>query len=484
MTALVDELPAHLPEFLARQRWFPAKGRPVASVAVAAETSLIGETPPAEATTGSAGDLLLDLCLIRVSFVDSEVPEHFQVLVGRRYRPSSDLEHATIGAVGDRIAYDAMWDHEATAFLLQAIRAGSVFGDVRFVPEPGVELPKAGVGRLLGVEQSNTSVAYGEKSIFKLFRKVAAGVNPDLELHRALRSVDSAEVASLQGAVEGVLDGEPVTLGMLQDFASNSAEGWAMALTSVRDLFAEADLYASEVGGDFAAESRRLGETVAVVHKELAQALGTGTRPADELRAALEARLDSVVSQVPELAQHADGVRAVYEALSGEIPTQRVHGDLHLGQTLRTPRVWLVIDFEGEPATALPERRRMDSPLRDVAGMLRSFDYAAYHQVVLGDHTDEHERQQLHRRADEWAVRNRSAFCDGYAFASGRDPRSEAAVLRAFELDKAVYEVLYEVRSRPTWAVIPLSAIARLVAEAQEKGVDAVDSASDPTISL
>ncbi|MEU7818014.1 aminoglycoside phosphotransferase [Pseudonocardia sp. NPDC049154] len=472
MTALAEELPAHLPDYLARQRWFPAKGRPVESVAVAGSTPLIGE-----------GELLLDLCLLRVTFADGSAPEHYQLLAGRRYQPTPDLEYATIGAVGDRIAYDAMWDHDATAFLLDSIREGRTYGDVRFVPEPGAEIPSRVSGRILGVEQSNTSVAYGDKSIFKLFRRVAPGLNPDLELHRALRAEGSEQVASLQGAVEGTLDGLPATLGMLQDFASNSAEGWAMALTSVRDLFAEGDLYANEVGGDFAGEARRLGETVAVVHKELAAALGTGTRDADELRAALTARLTEAASQVPALGEHVDGIRAVYDALTGEIPTQRVHGDLHLGQTLRTPRGWLLIDFEGEPAAPLTERTRMDSPLRDVAGMLRSFDYAVYHQVTLAD-GDEHEEQQLFRRADEWAVRNRSAFCDGYAFGAGRDPRAEAAVLRAYELDKAVYEVVYETRSRPTWAGIPLTSIARLVEEAQDKGVDTADPESDPHISL
>ncbi|GAA4674522.1 phosphotransferase [Pseudonocardia yuanmonensis] len=476
MTALAEELPTHLPDYLARQRWFPAKGRPVENVAVAGATGLIDE-----------GELLLDLCLVRVAFADASAPEHYQLLVGRRHQPAPDLEYATIGTVGDRIAYDAMWDHEATAFLLDAIREGRTYGDVRFVPEPGADIPVGVPGRILGVEQSNTSVAYGDRSIFKLFRRVAPGLNPDLELHRALRSVGSEQVASLQGAIEGTLplDGstEPATLGMLQDFKSNSAEGWAMALTSVRDLFAEGDLYANEVGGDFAGEARRLGETVAVVHKELAEALGTSTRAADELRAALTARLTEAAAQVPALGGHVDGIRAVYDALTGEIPTQRVHGDLHLGQTLRTPRGWLLIDFEGEPSAPLTERTRMDSPLRDVAGMLRSFDYAVYHQVTQAD-TDEHEQQQLFHRADEWAVRNRSAFCDGYAFAAGRDPRAEAAVLRAYELDKAVYEVVYETRSRPSWATIPLTSIARLVEEAQEKGVDTADPESDPHISL
>jgi maltokinase len=212
------------------------------------------------------------------------------------------------------------------------------------------------------------------------------------------------------------------------------------------------------------------------VHKELSAALGVSTRPAAELRAQLEERLDGALAQVDALHEHAAAIRSVYAALEGDVPVQRVHGDLHLGQTLRTPKGWLLIDFEGEPATPLPERRRMDSPLRDVAGMLRSFDYAVYHQVVLDEHTEDQEEQQLLRRADEWAVRNRSAFCDGYAFASGTDPRSQAAVLRAYELDKAVYEVIYETRSRPTWAVIPLASIARLVTEEERE--------SDPQISL
>jgi maltokinase len=470
---IAAELPAHLPEYLGRQRWFPAKGRPVESVTVADTTALVGE-----------GELLLDLVLLRVDFGDSPVPEHFQLLLGRRHEPEHELEYATIGAVGDRIAYDAMWDHDATTWLIDALADGRQVGDVRFVPEEGAGIPRGMPGRILGVEQSNTSVAYGEKSIFKLFRRVAPGVNPDLELHRALRREGSEQVAALQGAVEGLLDGEPATLGMLQDYLSNSAEGWAMALTSVRDLFAEADLYANEVGGDFAGEARRLGETVAIVHKELAAALGTGTRDGASLAAALTTRLETAAAQVPELAPHVDGIRAIYAALDGEIPTQRVHGDLHLGQTLRIPWGWVLIDFEGEPSSSLEERTRMDSPLRDVAGMLRSFDYAVYHQVTLADTADEHEEQQLLRRADEWAVRNRSAFCDGYAFGAGTDPRSEAAVLRAFELDKAVYEVVYETRSRPTWAVIPLSSIARILQDTAEKGVDSSDSESDPHISL
>jgi maltokinase len=260
---------------------------------------------------------------------------------------------------------------------------------------------------------------------------------------------------------------------MLQDFAANSADGWAMALASVRDLFAEGDLRADEVGGDFAAEASRLGETVAVVHAELREALSTGEADPRALAAAWHDRLAASVAEVPALAEHAESIHAIYDAvggLSGPLPTQRVHGDLHLGQTLRTPRGWLVLDFEGEPAAPLAERVRPDSPLRDVAGMLRSFDYAAFHQLAQWDHTawsDPDQESQLVWRAREWADRNRSAFCDGYALRAGADPREQAVLLRAFELDKAVYEVVYETRFRPAWAAIPLASISRLATDAQ-----------------
>ena len=447
-----------LASWLPQQRWYGGKGRAITAVEVEAETALPGPSG-------------LTHVLLRV---DDEAggAERYQLLLGRLPDDVPQrLQHAVIGEADGDVLYDAAHDVEATAALLELIAAGGEHDGLLFSSSGALDtsLPS----RVMGAEQSNTSVVYGEDYILKLFRRVQPGLNPDLEISRALAGAGSLHVAAPLGWVETDLDGERTTLGLLQAFARNATEGWAMATASVRDLFAEADLHADEVGGDFAAESERLGTATAEVHALLASSLPSGTAgPEESAQTArqLHERLDAALEVVPELGPYADALRASYDAvaaLSEPVRVQRVHGDYHLGQVLRTQDGWLLLDFEGEPARPLAERTALMSPLRDVAGMLRSYDYAARHLLAErgGD-------AQLAYRAAEWAERNRTAFCDGYAAAAGTDPRDDAVLLRAFELDKAVYEVVYEARNRPSWLPIPIGSIERLAASATSEGDD------------
>jgi maltokinase len=472
MTDTLDNrtIEQQLLEWLPQQRWFSGKSFHLESVRVVMRQPVSREPDPS-----------IDHIIVEAGFADRD-PQMYQVPLGfRRQLPHELAQFALAPGANGVTAYDAMRDPEAIDVYTSMLAARKPIGAVRLrFADPG-EAPFTGHGRALSAEQSNTSVVLGEALLFKLFRLVNPGVNPDVELLEALGRGGSEHIAKLRAWIEmsaedipglqadpAASDGDAnATLAMIQDYERNAADGWAMALGSVRDLLMEADLHAGEVGTDFAAESRRLGAAVASVHQTLVDVLGEKRVAASLIVEGMIRRLDLALEAAPELIELAPAIRSRYAAAE-EMKTlvvQRIHGDLHLGQVLRTPESWLLIDFEGEPAKPIAMRRAPDSPLRDVAGMIRSFDYAAHFPV--GEVASEAERGQRMFRAREWASRNASAFCDGYAEEAGEDPRSAGALLEAYELDKAIYEVLYEKRNRPKWVALPLDAIGRIVSGSQ-----------------
>jgi maltokinase len=453
--------------YVGQARWFGGKGRTF---------SISGGRRLGEVPGHVEGGPRVAIDLVTVSYEDSGENEYYQVPLAFYPEPQERLAHALVGEwededFGHSHVYDALHDREAMACWLRSFVHPSE-GPLAFHRLPGHDLDLDVHSTLFSGEQSNSSVAFGDDSLLKVFRKITPGVNPDVAIHRVLTEAGSDHVAALYGWVETPSvnsEGEPtdaiLQLAMLQQFLRTASDGWDLALASVRNLFAEADLHADEVGGDFAGEAARLGEALAETHQTLSEHFPVADRAADEvveLADAMRGRLDTALDIVPGLAPYAENLRRAYDdlaALEG-VRVQQIHGDLHLGQTLRTVRGWKIVDFEGEPAKPLAERLLPDSPWRDVAGMLRSFDYAP--RVVERTWGDQHDpgAEQRAYRAREWSERNRAAFLNAYA---GRDlAPDEHTLLAAYVADKAVYETVYETRNRPAWVTIPLEAVARI----------------------
>jgi maltokinase len=447
-SALADLLPAWLPA----QRWFAGSGSTVGQIDITSQVTLADGEP--------------ELIHLMVDVVVGQERVSYQVPVGIRSALPAVLEPASIGALPDgRIAYDAAADPELTGILLRGIAAGGRAGPLRFGTEPGASIDVHAPARALPPLASNTSVVFGDQAILKLLRRPFAGAHPDLEVPAALARHGSKLVAAPLGWIEltGCGQSDPVlahptqagepgssVLAILSVFFANSADGWSLATASLR-----------RPDPDFSGQARLLGETTARMHAELAAAFGASVLPAfalADLVDAMKTELAQAVRVVPELRAHAAAVSACYDSLTAQgtqVPVQRIHGDYHLAQVLGTDAGWIVLDFEGEPSVPLARRRAFAPPLRDVAGMLRSFDYAGRHEAL-----SQPDDRELADAASAWVRACQDAFSAGYAEVAGVIPRGNGPLLRALILQKAVYEAVYEARHRPGWLPIPLAAIA------------------------
>jgi len=448
---LTPLLASHLP----RQRWYSGPEALEAGQARIASTRRLW--------AGADGASALHQVLVDVD------GSRFQLLVGERplgevAEPLGGHDEAIIGTADGRSFFDATLDPELACELLGIVTGGG---------------ESASVVRPVSAEQSNTSLVFDDRTILKVFRRLQPGRNPDVEVTSRLAAAGFAHVAR---PVASWRDGD-VDLAFAQEYLAGGTEGWALAMTSLRDYYRSVRPHPGEAGGDFSMEASRLGRVTAEMHVHLAEAFGVGEPAGGEWLTLVEdvaRRLHAWVDAVPagepsgggpggdDRADRAGALLERLRSVDAPGPVVRVHGDLHLGQVMRADSGWYVLDFEGEPARPLEERARPASPLKDVAGMLRSFDYAA--RVALAEQGEDPGGGDLDGQAaaEAWVEHNSTAFLDGYLAGAGIAALLPAAgqfadVLAAYELDKALYELDYERAYRPSWVPIPAGAIARIV---------------------
>jgi len=448
----LDEESLH--EWVSAQRWYASKSRAVSAIEILEGVSL-PDTPT----------LFLALVQARFATGTHELYQLPLTLVPTEQASAPDA----IARTREWTAYDAM---DAPTSLLELVarmdgREEIEAAEGRFVfhrADGIAAVADQAAVRRVSAEQSNSSVVIDGRLMLKVFRKLEPGINPEIEMLRFLTAHGFAQIAPLQGWYE--YDGQHLaaTLGVAQQFLPDATDGWDLALD---EIAADPESFLDEVS--------RLGAVTAQMHSVLASDASDPAfapeEPSQEALSLLTATVDEDIERLflrlphdEALAPIAGRGQDVRERLAARAQigvagrSIRTHGDYHLGQTLHTPRGWVIIDFEGEPARALPERRQKRSPLRDVAGMLRSFAYAASAVQILRQHSApaDFEEQARDRFLEAYFGRVDSTLL----------PAGEAAVinlLSIFELEKAIYELQYELNHRPDWVPIPVAGIRRLL---------------------
>ena len=447
-----------LAAWLEGRRWYASKSRHVTGLAIDDCVSL-DDSPP----------LLLTFVQARFASGSHELYQlPFALLAEGQLG-----DHEPVAGAGDQVAVDAVADPELARRLLRHIEAETAIdgdaGSFRFqrVDATG-PLPVDAPVRPMGVEQSNSSIVFGDQTVLKVFRRLEPGINPELELLQFLTRHEFANIAPLQGWYEYEGRSFAATLGVAQRFFPDAAGGWELAL--------------DQIGSDpegFLAEIGSLGTVTAQLHNCLASDAAdpafSPEEPSAESLSLLTATIDEDIERIfvrlpddDRVASIAGRGQDVREQIAMRAQTGaggrsiRTHGDYHLGQTLHRPGGWVILDFEGEPARPLFERRQKRSPLRDVAGMLRSFAYATSAASIMRGTT----------APADFEDRARRIFLEHYfsTIEPSLLPAGDAAIwnlLSIFELEKAIYELQYELDNRPDWLPIPVAGIARLLEEQQ-----------------
>jgi trehalose synthase-fused probable maltokinase len=449
---LVDE--EGLREWLVSQRWFASKASRVAGLEIVEAIPLRDAAP------------LLVIALVEARF-PAGTHELYQVPLGLRQDGWSER---VITANGGWTVYDAMADPAYGRELLHRMRSAegcsTEHGQLNFCWVAHDASLGGGLDvRPVGGEQSNSSIVFGDALVLKAFRRLEPGVNPELELLRFLAAHGFEHIPALAGWYE--YSGSPMgaTMGILQQYLAGARDGWEMALD---ELASAPDALIERL----TALAHVTAQMHSVLGSDASDPAFAPDQPSAEalslLTATVEEQIDRIFVDLPEeneavapVAGRGDDVRSALQALAQIGVGGRVirnHGDYHLGQTLFHDGRWVIIDFEGEPARSLPERRQKRSPLRDVAGMLRSFAYAASASQILRGVP----------APPDWEPRARAAFLEAYLETvdpSLLPPGQEAIekLLSVFELEKAVYELRYELNNRPDWVGIPVAGILRLL---------------------